>query len=57
MGSAALPYLKNNPKVIFFTDFDGTITLTDSNDYMVLRPCPLKSLESNLSDRPTRLWP
>lgn len=24
-----------NPKYIFFTDFDGTITLQDSNDYMV----------------------
>jgi 2-hydroxy-3-keto-5-methylthiopentenyl-1-phosphate phosphatase len=29
MGST-LPYLKTNPKVIFFTDFDGTITLEDS---------------------------
>lgn len=37
MGSAtpaALPALKNNPKHIFFTDFDGTITLQDSNDFM-----------------------
>ncbi|KAE8382368.1 putative phosphoserine phosphatase [Aspergillus bertholletiae] len=24
-----LPYLKGNPKAIFFTDFDGTITLED----------------------------
>ena len=24
-----------NPKYIFFTDFDGTITLKDSNDFMV----------------------
>jgi len=24
-----------NPKFIFFTDFDGTITLQDSNDFMV----------------------
>ncbi|KAI5295434.1 hypothetical protein KEM52_001402 [Ascosphaera acerosa] len=31
---AALPYLKNKPKVIFFTDFDGTITQKDSNDYL-----------------------
>lgn len=30
MGSVSLPYLKDNPKVIFFTDFDGTITLKDS---------------------------
>jgi len=26
--------MKTNPKIIFFTDFDGTITLKDSNDYM-----------------------
>ncbi|KAI9729197.1 MAG: hypothetical protein M1834_007104 [Cirrosporium novae-zelandiae] len=26
--------LKTNPKVVFFTDFDGTITLQDSNDCM-----------------------
>ena len=25
-----LPAMKNNPKYIFFTDFDGTITLEDS---------------------------
>ena len=24
--------LEGNPKVIFFTDFDGTITLQDTND-------------------------
>ncbi|KAI1881334.1 hypothetical protein JX265_000160 [Neoarthrinium moseri] len=37
MGSqtpASLPALRTNPKAIFFTDFDGTITLQDSNDYM-----------------------
>lgn len=35
MGSdSALPALKTSPKYIFFTDFDGTITLQDSNDYM-----------------------
>ncbi|KAL8758787.1 MAG: hypothetical protein Q9184_003828, partial [Pyrenodesmia sp. 2 TL-2023] len=31
-----MPYpdtLKKNPKIIFFTDFDGTITLKDSNDW------------------------
>ncbi|EQB50776.1 2,3-diketo-5-methylthio-1-phosphopentane phosphatase [Colletotrichum gloeosporioides Cg-14] len=28
------PALATNPKFIFFTDFDGTITLEDSNDYM-----------------------
>ncbi|KAL9051794.1 MAG: hypothetical protein Q9162_005788 [Coniocarpon cinnabarinum] len=32
--SADLPALKTNPKFIFFTDFDGTITLMDSNDYL-----------------------
>ncbi|KKY15612.1 putative phosphoserine phosphatase [Phaeomoniella chlamydospora] len=26
--------LKGNPKVIFFTDFDGTITTKDTNDFM-----------------------
>lgn len=34
MTSTSLPYMKNSPKIIFFTDFDGTITLKDSNDYM-----------------------
>lgn len=37
MGSsnpADLPALKTNPKYIFFTDFDGTITIQDSNDFM-----------------------
>ncbi|KAF2103433.1 hypothetical protein NA57DRAFT_33127 [Rhizodiscina lignyota] len=29
-----LPYLQTNPKFIFFTDFDGTITLQDSNDFL-----------------------
>ena len=27
-------YLSSNPKVIFFTDFDGTITLQDTNDFI-----------------------
>ncbi|KAL2841824.1 HAD-like domain-containing protein [Aspergillus pseudodeflectus] len=30
-----LPYWKGNGRMIFFTDFDGTITLQDSNDYLV----------------------
>jgi 2,3-diketo-5-methylthio-1-phosphopentane phosphatase len=30
----SLPALRTNPKYIFFTDFDGTITLQDSNDFM-----------------------
>lgn len=34
MGSIELPAMRNNPKIIFFSDFDGTITLKDSNDYM-----------------------
>ncbi|KAL1973239.1 hypothetical protein VTN31DRAFT_5874 [Thermomyces dupontii] len=34
MGSVDLPYIKSNPKIIFFTDFDGTITLKDSNDFL-----------------------
>lgn len=29
MGST-LPYMQNQPKLIFFTDFDGTITVDDS---------------------------
>jgi hypothetical protein len=36
--AAELPAMNKpfkNPKFIFFTDFDGTITLQDSNDYMV----------------------
>lgn len=28
--SSNLPYIQSNPKIIFFTDFDGTITLKDS---------------------------
>jgi 2,3-diketo-5-methylthio-1-phosphopentane phosphatase len=32
--AAALPAMKTDPKFIFFTDFDGTITLQDSNDFM-----------------------
>lgn len=31
---AELPAMKTNPRFIFFTDFDGTITLQDSNDFM-----------------------
>lgn len=38
MGSIAntvdRPALASNPQFIFFTDFDGTITLQDTNDYM-----------------------
>ncbi|OBT75324.1 hypothetical protein VF21_04663 [Pseudogymnoascus sp. 05NY08] len=37
MGSstpAQLPAMATSPKHIFFTDFDGTITSRDSNDYM-----------------------
>lgn len=29
-----LPAMRTNPKFIFFTDFDGTITTRDSNDYL-----------------------
>jgi 2,3-diketo-5-methylthio-1-phosphopentane phosphatase len=31
---AGLPAMKTNPKYIFFSDFDGTITTSDSNDFM-----------------------
>ncbi|OIW28663.1 2,3-diketo-5-methylthio-1-phosphopentane phosphatase [Coniochaeta ligniaria NRRL 30616] len=36
MGSSTttLPALATNPKIIFFTDYDGTITQQDSNDHM-----------------------
>ncbi|CAK7211493.1 hypothetical protein SCUCBS95973_001134 [Sporothrix curviconia] len=33
-GNADRPALASNPQYIFFTDFDGTITLQDTNDYM-----------------------
>jgi 2-hydroxy-3-keto-5-methylthiopentenyl-1-phosphate phosphatase len=33
----ALRFPFKDPKFIFFTDFDGTITLKDSNDFMVSR--------------------
>ncbi|KAI6367759.1 hypothetical protein MCOR25_004835 [Pyricularia grisea] len=29
-----LPALRTQPKIIFFTDFDGTITVQDSNDWL-----------------------
>jgi 2,3-diketo-5-methylthio-1-phosphopentane phosphatase len=32
--SASLPALRTNPKIIFFSDYDGTITREDSNDFM-----------------------
>jgi hypothetical protein len=35
----ALRFPFKDPKFIFFTDFDGTITLKDSNDYMVGKSC------------------
>ncbi|KAF7917778.1 hypothetical protein BELL_0204g00030 [Botrytis elliptica] len=34
MGSTTLPAMQTSPKYIFFTDFDGTITTRDSNDFM-----------------------
>ncbi|KJZ79971.1 hypothetical protein HIM_00685 [Hirsutella minnesotensis 3608] len=36
MGSVTgdTPALASNPKFIFFTDFDGTVTTADSNDFM-----------------------
>ncbi|RKF54119.1 Pdp3-interacting factor 1 [Golovinomyces cichoracearum] len=35
MASPTLSALKTNPKFIFFSDFDGTITERDSNDYLI----------------------
>jgi hypothetical protein len=37
----AMKFPFKDPKFIFFTDFDGTITLKDSNDYMVGVLCSL----------------
>lgn len=34
MAPSNLPAMKTNPKFIFFTDFDGTITQRDSNDFL-----------------------
>lgn len=34
MASKTLPSMATSPKYIFFSDFDGTITQRDSNDYM-----------------------
>lgn len=35
MGSSStLPALATKPKIIFFTDYDGTVTQQDSNDFM-----------------------
>ncbi|KAF2218638.1 HAD-like domain-containing protein [Elsinoe ampelina] len=34
MAASTLPAMKTSPKFIFFTDFDGTITLRDSNDFL-----------------------
>lgn len=32
--NGSLPALRTQPKAIFFTDFDGTVTLQDSNDFL-----------------------
>lgn len=32
--TASLPALENGPKMVVFTDWDGTVTLQDSNDYL-----------------------
>ncbi|TVY84280.1 Pdp3-interacting factor [Lachnellula suecica] len=34
MAPSTLPAMKTNPKFIFFSDFDGTITTRDSNDFL-----------------------
>ena len=43
MSHDSLPALKGNPKSIFFTDFDGTITLKDSRS--------MPSLKKSVYDR------
>ncbi|PLB38770.1 uncharacterized protein BDW47DRAFT_116975 [Aspergillus candidus] len=50
MASSTLPYMKTNPKIIFFTDFDGTITLEDSNDFL-RRAKNIAVLEDRMSFR------
>lgn len=35
MASGDTPALATNPKIILFTDFDGTITTDDCNEYLV----------------------
>ena len=59
MGSQVqdLPYLKTNPKYIFFTDFDGTITLQDSksNAYTYTEAVLQKSQEDTSSTKPHRI--
>ncbi len=43
--------MKTNPKFIFFTDFDGTITQQDSNDYLTDNlgyGQPLRKLDNKL---------
>lgn len=61
MGSMELKAMQwpfTNPKYIFFTDFDGTITLKDSNDFMVLVLSTILA-ETRLTDMPDRqyrLW-
>jgi 2,3-diketo-5-methylthio-1-phosphopentane phosphatase len=34
MAATTLPAMKTSPKFIFFSDFDGTITQRDSNDFL-----------------------
>lgn len=43
------------PKIIFFTDFDGTITTTDSNDYLVSLTRILRAWLTIIG-RKARLW-
>jgi hypothetical protein len=42
----ALEFPFKDPKFIFFTDFDGTITMKDSNDFMV-GLCPIIRNDAN----------
>ena len=47
MGSNTLPYLATKPKLIFFTDFDGTITVDDSRCF----PTKCRYLNTNQNRR------
>jgi 2-hydroxy-3-keto-5-methylthiopentenyl-1-phosphate phosphatase len=55
------PALKTNPKFIFFTDFDGTITQQDSNDFMIekfgIGPVVRKEMFQDICSGPATNYP
>jgi 2-hydroxy-3-keto-5-methylthiopentenyl-1-phosphate phosphatase len=50
MGSIALPYMATKPQLIFFTDFDGTITVDDSEYILSIQIAQIES-EANSPQR------